>query len=456
MRSPCRSSARSPRPVPPRVCITSNRTRDLHDALKRRCLYHWVEHPDFEREGAHRAAPGARRAARTRRRRSPLPSADPAQPAPVRGRLAWPRRSTGRRPCCTWLHRAGRAQPGKDSGHRAEVPGGSGQGARTRASRAGPAGGTTQCLTCPPGTSPNLSQVPAVRERIAVDFGRALRAAGVTVPPGKVLTFVEALSHVGLDRRSTVDWTGHATLLSLANIPSGLRPDLRRVLAEPAQPCLVRRWLSLLPWPWMTTPRTTGTRTTARATRSKCSRSGTAGPRCCCTATLPSSARRSGPKPSSSSPSSWSVTQLRRARRRCPAPRRGDYPDLRRTVRRALRSGGEPLRLAWRARTTRPRRLVLLVDVSGSMDSYARALTRLAHAAMRARNGLQVEVFTLGTRLTGSPARVRARPRLCPGRRGQLGQGLVRRHPALSPPPIQRPLGRPRHGSNTQLEPGRT
>lgn len=37
-------------PVPPIVVITSNRTRDLHDALKRRCLYHWVDHPDLERE----------------------------------------------------------------------------------------------------------------------------------------------------------------------------------------------------------------------------------------------------------------------------------------------------------------------------------------------------------------------------------------------------------------------
>jgi MoxR-like ATPase len=36
--------------VPPVVIITSNRTRDVHDALKRRCLYHWVEHPSFERE----------------------------------------------------------------------------------------------------------------------------------------------------------------------------------------------------------------------------------------------------------------------------------------------------------------------------------------------------------------------------------------------------------------------
>jgi MoxR-like ATPase len=36
--------------VPPVVVLTSNRTRDLHDALKRRCLYHWVEHPSFDRE----------------------------------------------------------------------------------------------------------------------------------------------------------------------------------------------------------------------------------------------------------------------------------------------------------------------------------------------------------------------------------------------------------------------
>src|SRR5438128_12274859 len=37
---------------PPIVVITSNRTRDVHDALKRRCLYHWIDHPDFQREVA--------------------------------------------------------------------------------------------------------------------------------------------------------------------------------------------------------------------------------------------------------------------------------------------------------------------------------------------------------------------------------------------------------------------
>jgi MoxR-like ATPase len=46
--------------VPPIVILTSNRTRDVHDALKRRCLYHWIEHPDFEREVAivRRKVPG--------------------------------------------------------------------------------------------------------------------------------------------------------------------------------------------------------------------------------------------------------------------------------------------------------------------------------------------------------------------------------------------------------------
>ncbi len=46
--------------TPPVVILTSNRTRDLHDALKRRCLYHWIDHPDFAREVAiiERKAPG--------------------------------------------------------------------------------------------------------------------------------------------------------------------------------------------------------------------------------------------------------------------------------------------------------------------------------------------------------------------------------------------------------------
>ncbi|WP_435644386.1 vWA domain-containing protein [Streptomyces sp. H49] len=87
--------------------------------------------------------------------------------------------------------------------------------------------------------------------------------------------------------------------------------------------------------------------------------------------------------------------ETRRSARRRPA-RRGDV-DPRRTVRELLRRGGEPARLRRHARVDRPRRVVLLVDVSGSMAPYADALLRFAHAAVR---GGRTEVFTIGTRLT--------------------------------------------------------
>jgi len=73
--------------------------------------------------------------------------------------------------------------------------------------------------------------------------------------------------------------------------------------------------------------------------------------------------------------------------------------DPRRSARSILRVGGEPARLAHRSRKARPRRLVLLIDVSGSMAPYADGLLRFAHAAARNRPQ-STEVFALGTRLT--------------------------------------------------------
>jgi uncharacterized protein with von Willebrand factor type A (vWA) domain len=88
---------------------------------------------------------------------------------------------------------------------------------------------------------------------------------------------------------------------------------------------------------------------------------------------------------------------LRRSRRLVPAQR--GRVDPARTVRQLLRSGGEPALLRYRARRERPRRIVLLVDVSGSMAPYADALLRFAHAALRG-SGVPAEIFTIGTRLT--------------------------------------------------------
>ena len=76
--------------------------------------------------------------------------------------------------------------------------------------------------------------------------------------------------------------------------------------------------------------------------------------------------------------------------------------DASRTMRNSLRRMGEPGEIARRRRGTRPRRVVLLVDVSGSMNAYADALLRLAHRltqSARASAGT-VETFTIGTRLT--------------------------------------------------------
>jgi uncharacterized protein with von Willebrand factor type A (vWA) domain len=82
---------------------------------------------------------------------------------------------------------------------------------------------------------------------------------------------------------------------------------------------------------------------------------------------------------------------------------RGDV-DADRTLRRMRSRAGEPAEIAWRRRSTRPRRVVLLVDVSGSMSPYADALLRLAHRFVHGTGSTgtapRVEVFTIGTRLT--------------------------------------------------------
>jgi uncharacterized protein with von Willebrand factor type A (vWA) domain len=100
------------------------------------------------------------------------------------------------------------------------------------------------------------------------------------------------------------------------------------------------------------------------------------------------------------------ASPMRRARRRRPSPVGAVHPG--RTVRQALRDGGEVTRLLHRRAAPRPRRVVLLVDVSGSMSPYADALLRFAHAAVRARPS-STEVFTIGTRLTRVTREMRLR-----------------------------------------------
>jgi uncharacterized protein with von Willebrand factor type A (vWA) domain len=89
---------------------------------------------------------------------------------------------------------------------------------------------------------------------------------------------------------------------------------------------------------------------------------------------------------------------MRASRRHRSTRRRGHHPDLRRTVRASLRYGGEPVERHWREPTSKPRPVVLVCDVSGSMDPYARMLLQYMQAWVAARR--RVEAFVFGTRLT--------------------------------------------------------
>ncbi len=112
------------------------------------------------------------------------------------------------------------------------------------------------------------------------------------------------------------------------------------------------------------------------------------------------------------------ATPPRRTRRYRPQAA-GSRPDLRMTLRQARRTAGEPVQLARRAPRLRPRRLVVLCDISGSMEPYARAMLQLlycasqgkaAHrgAALGSTGRARAEVFTFATRLTRITAELAA------------------------------------------------
>jgi len=230
-----------------------------------------------------------------------------------------------------------------------------------------------------------------------VGLARTLRAAGVPAGPDRVQRLVEALSVVDVTSRAQVYWAGRLCLCaSAADLASyervfaayfgGERPVAWRQRKDPV----------LRPMPGfagVTPPAGEPTdgdgpaalAATASAVELLRSRDiATLGPaereavrRLLAAFRLPG--------------------ELRRSRRYRPAPRGPIDPA--RTTRELLARGGEPARLARRTHRSRPRRVVLLVDVSGSMSGYADALLRFTHAAARG-SAAPTEVFTIGTRLT--------------------------------------------------------
>ncbi len=249
-----------------------------------------------------------------------------------------------------------------------------------------------------PGGRPTVGSSPA---RVVVGFVRLLRGLGLDVPVGSVITYARALGAVGLERREGAYWAGRATLVRSPEDAAvydavfahffedrpgevGPRPEIAaemRIDTEEGED---------LPGPDPLEPEEDRTAVTVRYSRLETLRHQDF---------------------ASYSEEDWAegrrllaalrqTALRRRSRRRTPSGGGGGTPDVGRTVRRALRTGGEPIDRAWRLPSSRPRRLVYLVDISGSMEPYARAFLRLAHASIAARGTGAVEAFVLGTRLT--------------------------------------------------------
>jgi uncharacterized protein with von Willebrand factor type A (vWA) domain len=232
-------------------------------------------------------------------------------------------------------------------------------------------------------------------ETTLTGFARAVRAAGVPVSPDRSQAFLIAVSRVGLGRRGGVYWAGRATLCS--------EPDHFTLYDRVFESWFAGRWPRVVPVRSNPAPRALPPlddaadgagerREDADLIRAKASAADVLRHRDIAELTpaerllLAEMFARIRPVP----PRRRAVRRVRSAR--------GEL-DAARTLREQLRRGGEPGRLRYRRPTQRPRRIVLIVDVSGSMSPYADALLRLAHVWVRS-SPRGTEVFTVGTRLT--------------------------------------------------------
>jgi uncharacterized protein with von Willebrand factor type A (vWA) domain len=243
-------------------------------------------------------------------------------------------------------------------------------------------------------------------EELLLGFTRAVRAAGVSVTADRAQAYLRAVAIVGLEDQRATYWAGRTTLCSGPD-------DLDRYDQ------VFTAWF--LTQPTTTVPREPPQRRLDQADLGDDRDPGGAGEqgdeqlvRATASSTEvlrhrdiaaldPTEKARLAAMFAGLHPRSPLRTSNRHTRWH-----RGDV-DAQRTLRRMLSRMGEPAEIAWRRRAVRDRRVVLLVDVSGSMSAYADALLRLAHrfshsgAARRAGHqgpAPRVETFTVGTRLT--------------------------------------------------------
>ena len=248
-------------------------------------------------------------------------------------------------------------------------------------------------------TTQSLALSPA--HKMAVAFARILRGAGIDVPLDSVIVFVGALSKIGLENRDDVYWAAYATLIRrhedtqifdrafavfwdqliavdmasyeqqtesvtlLIDSEQEDNDDSSAEALEEDENTLALRFSSV---------ETLREKDFAAYTDTELREA----------EQFMSSLKLAGPP--------------KRSLRLQKANRKGSRHDIRRTMRAVLQNDGEPIERYWREPSTKLRRLVVLLDISGSMEPYARALLRFMHAAVVGRQ--RVEAFTLGTRLT--------------------------------------------------------
>ncbi len=234
-------------------------------------------------------------------------------------------------------------------------------------------------------------------DRHVVLFASALRSAGLSIPLHSTLEFGRALAEVGIDQRDRVYWAGRTTLIR--------RPEDISLYDQVFE----QHWLGSLGLSQQDTVTTEVTLMMDQPQSEEEQQEGQESKEDNILTVRWSPTEVLSTKDFAEC-SSEELTELhklmanfcvaaetRRCRRLRPSRRSGRL-NLRRTVRAALKTEGEALRRERHEPGERHRRLVFLLDVSGSMEPYARALIRFVHAAIASRN--QVEAFALGTRLT--------------------------------------------------------
>lgn len=250
-----------------------------------------------------------------------------------------------------------------------------------------------------------------------VAFGRELRALGIPVGTGRILTFARAVAALGLTDRESLYWAGRATMIgrkedfaayddAFADWYRGLiqQGELRIEFTLPTsggakrqvdwgeQPDNLEVTLGGVAAQWRSAgdeepedDEETSIRIVASGVEVLREKS------------FPDLTEEERTRVAAMIRRLAVTVPVERTRRTKPASKGATF-DIRRTLRRSLRTQGEPFERARRARKSRTRPLVLILDISGSMAPYARALMQFGYAAMAA--GRRVEVFVFGTRLT--------------------------------------------------------